>query len=158
MRPPSAGSSASRCVSRQRSTLKVPTRLNPILVEVDDVVGDGEQFNVLYPSGPKASGSVPEDIRKSFDEAVACLRGKAHTAASIMCRKTLEGICQAHWVKKTGLVNGLKELRERGIIESRLFDWADELRIQGNEAAHDVKVTDVGSGRKRRCRIYARAA
>jgi hypothetical protein len=121
--------------------MKCPRCLNPILVEVDDVVGDGDQFIVLYPSAPKASMSVPEDIRKAFEEAAACLRAKAHTAASIMCRKTLEGICQAHGVKKPGLLNGLKELRERGLIESRLFEWADQLRIQGNEAAHDVKVT-----------------
>jgi hypothetical protein len=121
--------------------LKCPRCLNPILVEVDDVVNDDGQFIVLYPSATRASASVPETIRKAFDEAVACMRCKAYTAASIMCRKTLEGICQAHGTKKDGLLNGLKELRDRGMIESRLFDWANELRIQGNEAAHDVEVT-----------------
>ena len=119
---------------------KCPRCLNPILVEVDDIAGDGKQFNILYPSAPKASVSVPEDIRKTFDEAMACLRAKAYTAASIMCRKTLEGICEVHGAKDKGLVNGLKGLRERSIIESRLFEWADALRIQGNEAAHDVRV------------------
>jgi hypothetical protein len=44
-------------------------------------------------------------------------------------------------VKKPNLVNGLKELKERGIIESNLFEWANELRIHGNEAAHDVNIT-----------------
>jgi chloramphenicol 3-O-phosphotransferase len=35
----------------------------------------------------------------------------------------------------------LKEMRERGIVEQRLYDWADALRDAGNEAAHDVDVT-----------------
>jgi hypothetical protein len=29
-------------------------------------------------------------------------------------------------------------MRDRGVIETRLFDWAEALRLVGNEAAHDV--------------------
>ena len=29
-------------------------------------------------------------------------------------------------------------MKEKGIIENRLFEWADALRISGNEAAHGV--------------------
>ena len=32
-------------------------------------------------------------------------------------------------------------MRDKGIIESRLYEWADALRISGNEAAHGVNVT-----------------
>ena len=32
-------------------------------------------------------------------------------------------------------------MKDQGIIESRLFEWADTLRISGNEAAHDLDVT-----------------
>jgi hypothetical protein len=39
------------------------------------------------------------------------------------------------------LVSSLKELKDKGVIENRLFEWADALRISGNEAAHDVTVT-----------------
>jgi hypothetical protein len=35
----------------------------------------------------------------------------------------------------------LKELKDQGVIENRLYEWADALRISGNEAAHDVNVT-----------------
>ncbi len=34
----------------------------------------------------------------------------------------------------------LERLRDQGVIEGRLHEWADELRIVGNEAAHDVSV------------------
>jgi hypothetical protein len=29
-------------------------------------------------------------------------------------------------------------MKETGVIENRLYEWADALRISGNEAAHDV--------------------
>ena len=122
--------------------LKCPRCLNPVLLEVDDIVNDGAEYIVLYPSTiGRASASVPVAIREAFNEAVVCLRARAHTAAAIMCRKALEGVCVEHKVKSRNLVAGLKELREQGVIEGRLFEWADALRMQGNEAAHDVHVT-----------------
>lgn len=58
-----------------------------------------------------------------------------------MCRKTLEGICAEHGVKGNDLVKSLKDLKDKGIIENRLYEWADALPISGNEAAYDVNAT-----------------
>jgi hypothetical protein len=55
-----------------------------------------------------------------------------------MCRKTLEGLCDAHGVKERSLSARLKALRDNGTIEARLFEWAEALRTLGNEAAHGV--------------------
>jgi hypothetical protein len=55
-----------------------------------------------------------------------------------MCRKTVEGLCVAHGITSPNLATSLKMLRDQGIIESRLFEWADALRLSGNEAAHGV--------------------
>lgn len=30
-------------------------------------------------------------------------------------------------------------MQEKGIVEKRLYEWADALRLVGNEAAHDVE-------------------
>ena len=57
-----------------------------------------------------------------------------------MCRKTLEGICSAHGITVKYLGTSLKEMKDKGIIENRLFEWAEALRISGNEAAHDVNI------------------
>jgi len=85
--------------------------------------------------------SVPKAIREAFGEARTCIRAKAFTAAAIMCRKALEGICSAHGVKSSGsLAAQLKKLKEDGVIENRLFEWAEALRTMGNEAAHGVKL------------------
>jgi hypothetical protein len=54
-----------------------------------------------------------------------------------MCRKTLEGVCSEHGVKSGTLAAQLKKLKENGVIEGRLFEWADALRTIGNEAAHE---------------------
>jgi hypothetical protein len=85
--------------------------------------------------------SVPKPIQQAFTEARTCFRAKVFTAAAIMCRKTLEGICSEHGVKSSGtLAAQLKKLKEIGVIENRLFEWVDELRTMGNDAAHDIKV------------------
>lgn len=34
------------------------------------------------------------------------------------------------------LGGGLKELRDKGVIDSRLYQWSEELRDQRNNAAH----------------------
>jgi hypothetical protein len=82
--------------------------------------------------------AVPRHIRDVFNEAEVCFRAKAYTASAIMCRKTLEGLCAAHGAKTGTLAKRLEKLKKDGIIEARLFEWADSLRIFGNEAAHGV--------------------
>jgi hypothetical protein len=117
--------------------LKCPKCQRPLLAE-EDIFGPER---VYPPSDNRINPNLPEPLRVAYGEALACFKSKAHTATAIMCRKTLEGICVEHGVKARTLVSSLKELKDRGIIESRLFEWADALRISGNEAAHDVKVT-----------------
>jgi hypothetical protein len=85
--------------------------------------------------------AVPKEIARAFKEARTCFRSKAYTAAAIMCRKTLEGICSAHGVKTScSLAVQLKKLKDNGTIENRLFEGAEALRTMGNEAAHGVEL------------------
>lgn len=91
----------------------------------------------LYPPQRKPiDPSLPSTIRSSFEEAYSCLKVKAFTAATLMCRRTLEAICREHSMSGS-LSKMLKDMREKGIIENRLFQWAEALRISGNEAAHN---------------------
>lgn len=93
----------------------------------------------LYPPPENALGlRFPPSIRNSFQEVLGCMKGKAYTAAAIMCRKTLEAVCAEHGCSGKTLDADLKQMKDKGLIESRLFDWADALRIAGNEAAHEV--------------------
>jgi len=122
--------------------LRCPSCKSPLLVVQEDA-GDGwDEPYRLYPAqGTRVNPALPAPIRSAFGEALACVKAKAFTAAAIMCRKTLEGVCAEHGIVARTLVVGLKEMKEKGIIEARLFEWADALRVVGNEAAHDVAVT-----------------
>jgi hypothetical protein len=114
-------------------------KCNHPMLAYDDEGTEGEFVRIYPPRDRNLHPSVPEPIRNAFTEARTCFRAKAFVAAAIMCRKTLEGICLAHGAKSRSLAAALKELKEKGIIENRLFEWAEELRAIGNEAAHGVQ-------------------
>lgn len=125
------------------SFLKCPKCKTPLIACQVDLWGVGwdEPCRIYPPQDKQVNPSFPEPIRKAYQEALSCFKGKAFTASAIMCRKILEGICGVHGVNAYNLASGLKEMKDKGIIESRLFEWAEALRISGNEAAHDVNVT-----------------
>lgn len=53
-----------------------------------------------------------------------------------MAGRAIEGICRHHQTKGQYLGHGSQELKERGIIDGRLFEWSQELHWHRNEAAH----------------------
>lgn len=114
-----------------------------VAVQVDMGGGFAEDSpSRVYPPTERQLGfAVPESIRTAFNEAATCFRAKAYTASAIMCRKALEGLCLEHGVKERTLSANLKKLKENGVIEARLFEWAEALRTLGNEAAHGVTAT-----------------
>ena len=120
---------------------KCPSCNQPLLAVQCDY-GEGLEADTpsrVYPARDRKMGmSVPKSIRLAFDEAMVCFKAKAYTASAIMCRKTLEGLCAEHGVKAHNLSLSLKKLKEGGVIEERLFEWAEALRTLGNEAAHGV--------------------
>jgi hypothetical protein len=112
------------------------------MVQVLDDTGELDRPARIYP--PIETGmslAIPVPIILTYYEARDCFRAKCYTATAIMCRKTLEGIAEEHKVTVRNLATALKEMRDKGIIESRLYEWADALRISGNEAAHGVNVS-----------------
>ncbi|HLD39511.1 MAG TPA: DUF4145 domain-containing protein [Candidatus Nanoarchaeia archaeon] len=121
--------------------LQCPRCSSPFLAYQEDYGNGWDEPTRLFPPRDKeVNPSLPESIRNAYKEARSCFKGKNYTAAIIMCRKTLEGVCCVHGIKARNLSLGLKEMKSKGIIENRLFEWAEALRIYGNEAAHDVQV------------------
>lgn len=86
----------------------------------------------------RADLRLPTPLRDCFQEALDCNRARLFQAAALMCRKTLEGLCQLKGADG-GLAMGLRQLHEKGIIEKRLFEWAQALREDGNLAAHELE-------------------
>lgn len=81
---------------------------------------------------------VPSALRMAFEEGERCFRVHAYTATALMCRKTIEGLCEDQGIKTKNLVQSIKQLQATGIIDERLYDWSDALRLTGNVAAHGV--------------------
>lgn len=102
--------------------LKCPSCTLPLLTSQIDISEGFDKPERVYPSATRQLGySVPDAIRAAFDEAAVCYRSKAHVATAIMCRKALEGLCEAHGAKERNLSASLKKLKENGTIEARLF-------------------------------------
>ena len=80
--------------------------------------------------------SIPARTRKSLEEARKCFRAQAFSACAVMCGRAIEATCAEYKTKSKTLAAGLKELRDRKVIDQRLFEWAEALREQRNIGAH----------------------
>ncbi len=118
----------------------------PLLIEQTNIgnIIEGDVWDTprrLFPTTKyRPNPNAPKEIQATFEEAYTCLRSRAYTAAAIMCRKTLEGVCKTHGAEKQNLMQSLKKMKEDGLIDERLYEWSNTLRNAGNEAAHDVGV------------------
>jgi hypothetical protein len=91
----------------------------------------------LYPPPPNdIDHSIPDIVRDSLLEARKCFSAGAYPACAVMCGRAIEAICVEFKTKNTALFLGLKELKDNSVIDARLFEWAETLRIERNLGAH----------------------
>lgn len=81
------------------------------------------------------SRSIPVEVRASLEEARKCYKASAFCSCAVMCGRAIEVICVQYSEEKT-LYEGLKKLKEEGIIDGRLLEWSDSLRHERNLGAH----------------------
>ncbi|WP_228927604.1 DUF4145 domain-containing protein [Streptomyces sp. DH7] len=128
------------------------TRCGEPLLACEEDLGDrwDEEPMVVWPTSREQrtlSPKIPHQLRLAHEESRKCFSARAYTAAVTMVRRTLEGVCKDQNVQQSGkakpLFQMLKELRSAGKIDGRLFEWAQALRVLGNEGAHftGVEVT-----------------
>jgi len=80
--------------------------------------------------------NIPNNVLKTFKEAITCHASSCYVAAAIMLRRTLEELCAERKATGKDLKARINDLRTRIIIPAELLDAMDELRIFGNDAAH----------------------
>lgn len=108
-------------------------------VQVREDFGEGFDDDnpvVVYPAPRRLSWEVPSPLRREFEEAQTCFSSKAYEATAVMVRRILEGTCKESGIQSRTLVEGLKKLEEEGHIDSTIAEWANALRLVGNEGAH----------------------
>ena len=99
---------------------------------------------ILYPVQKKLSlNGVPNTILSAYDQAIRSFSASLFEPCVLMCRKCLEATCKKLGAKERDLNAKLEGLYNAGHIDSRLLNWAHEIRLIGNVAAHDpdTKVT-----------------
>jgi hypothetical protein len=97
---------------------------------------DTDVPKIFYPARRRLSFAIPDPLRQEFEEAQTCFSAKAYTATAVMVRRILEGVCKENNVQERTLVKGLEKLRVQGLVDSAISEWADALRVLGNEGAH----------------------
>jgi hypothetical protein len=106
----------------------------------------------VHPKPPKTFSSfrIPSVVRNSLVEADIALQGGASHAACVMFGRALEGLCRdvlftreekkairdGASKKRLMLADGINQLRDKNIIDSRLYDWSQHLHAFRNLAAH----------------------
>ncbi|MBD2517166.1 DUF4145 domain-containing protein [Nostoc sp. FACHB-973] len=93
----------------------------------------------LYPSIKEFADQSPkaQDIRYTYREASTCFQAELYTSSVVMCRKTMEMLCLYFDIKQPYTLDGkLSEMRNQGIIDNKLYEWANILKYFGNEAVH----------------------
>lgn len=95
-------------------------------------------WQVHPPQDRRMSSSVPRPLRLDHEEARRCFRAKCYSASAIMARRIVQGVCTQQGYKQRNLFDALKAMRaDAGVIDDRLYEWADAVRDVGNEGAHE---------------------
>ena len=85
----------------------------------------------------KAPPHTPENVSRFFNQGVSNLNGR-WDAAGTMFRKSLEVALSFKFPNLEGkLIHRIQRAKDTGSISVDLAEWADEIRVLGNEAAHD---------------------
>jgi hypothetical protein len=121
----------------------------------------------IYPKPSKVFSSyrIPRIVRSSLDEADRSMQSGANFAACAMFGRALEAVCRDKLLtkeerkagKKIMLAAGIKQLKDKHIIDARLFDWSQELHAFRNAAAHPDEDSDISREDAEDLQVFAYA-
>lgn len=98
---------------------------------------------IVYPYSiaPTLEG-VPEKVMFNYDQAVRSFSASANNAATVMARASIEAITQDKQAQGSNLKEKLKWLENERIISPMLWEWADTIRMWGNDTVHELDPID----------------
>lgn len=119
------------------------TRHTADVVLINLIGGHRESgINILdqWPKSEAASipDNVPENIASILQQAHICFANEAFDAAGVMYRKALEVATKEKAPEKAKLTldKRIEYLAQEGSLPAEVKDWAHEIRLEGNFAAH----------------------
>lgn len=88
---------------------------------------------------------LPDDVGRAYTEARIAFSAGAYTACMLVCRNILAYAAnQLGSGKQRNFTDYIDRLASSNRINQTMRDWADDIRQHGNDAAHDLKLRDVG--------------
>jgi hypothetical protein len=124
-----------------------------VFLEFSTYMGDATFQGTLgqLPRGRAAPMEhLPELIAKDREEAWSCLYGGDYRASLIMGRAAIQRAVRTMEAEGNSLNDELRDLRHKGRITEDLMEYAHEVRIAGNDAAHPDELGEVTRQRPRR--------
>jgi hypothetical protein len=109
------------------------------------VTGDSVVVVRTYPESrqPIAHPTWPEEIRRPFVDLQMMLSEHRHPSFIIAgCRSILGVATKNLGGKSNSLFERIDELAKLNIVTGALKDWAHKLRLEGNDAVHELKGTE----------------
>lgn len=112
---------------------------------IDSDDDDWTEVERVFPQPVRTFRSIriPNGVIRSLREGEKSLQAGATSAACVMFGKTLEALARDKLMnpadaksKRIMLGAGIKELKNRNLIDQRLFDWSQQLQAFRNVAAH----------------------
>jgi uncharacterized protein (UPF0332 family) len=87
------------------------------------------------PSDRQLPAAIPLIAAKDIKDAQKCLHHGIYSAAVVLCGRALEYLIREKTEEKM-IARGLKALVDSGIIDKKLYEWADALREERNLGTH----------------------
>ena len=106
--------------------------------EASGEYGTFKEDEVLYPSERRTQlDGVPPSLKKRYKEAARSFKVASYESCVMMCRKCIDIMCIALGARGCDLSEKINNLYETQKIDSRLLEWAQEIRLVGNDGAHE---------------------
>lgn len=86
------------------------------------------------------SFTAPESVRNPYYEAVHAESDGLWASAAVMLGRSLEAVCKHFRPDSKSIFDGLNKLHNDGLLSKKMLDWAHELRVLRNSAAHSAEV------------------
>jgi len=124
------------------SVYQCPTCRGCSLLTVSTTGSDGSgerRFVECLPFGTaKPLEPLPDDVGSDREEAWSAFHGGLHKGAALLARSSLESAVKQLGASGKDLYAKVDSLADSGVITKDLAAWAHEVRLTGNEAAHEM--------------------
>lgn len=101
------------------------------------------RYNSIQYPGSKYGEDVahlPEDVKRIYNEARACMEVNAYNSVVLCCRKLLMNICVEKGADEgKKFIQYVDYLQENNYIPPNSTVWVDKIRKLGNDATHKIE-------------------